>query len=302
MIKIFEKVIKEHLTEYLAERDFPLSYLKFSTVTSGSGLNDKVIFMVFKNGASLPFLCLKTVRNYEARQAILRNFNNLKTLNALTLGSPYTRLFAQALYLHDDGENIFSLETACPGKRVKLDKNNLRVVMADYFDFQGYLAERGGGSTRSMEQLAKETITKSGLSGSNQHKLLGYIAKKLPTSIRLPRIIQHGDLTLDNLLWSKDGLCIIDYDYVGSSDIPGFDLFGLFHRFNKAELLKLCKEYFPAYFKKIGGEFSSDNYRGLWFLYHLTEFTQDKSNNSRDISCEQIISDFENLYPTTSFS
>jgi len=76
MIKLFEKVIKEHLAKYLAEDNLPLSYLKFSTVTSGSGLNDKVIFLVFKNHASLPFLCLKTVRNYEAKQAILRHFHN----------------------------------------------------------------------------------------------------------------------------------------------------------------------------------------------------------------------------------
>ena len=302
MIKIFEKVIKEHLAGYVSEKDFPLSYLKFSTVTSGSGLNDKVIFLVFKNRASLPFLCLKTVRNYEAKQAILRNFNNLKILNTLVAGSPYVRIFAQAIYLYDDGENIFSIETACPGERVKLDKKKLKVVMADYFGFQEYLAKRGDGSTRGIEQLAKETVTKSGFNESDQHKLLGYLAQLSPTNIRLPRVIQHGDLTLDNILLSENGLCIIDYDYVGSSDIPGFDLFGLFHRFNRADLPKLCKEYFPTYFKKIGGEFLDDNYRGLLFLYYLIELTQGKLHNSENTSFEQVISGFERLYPLALFS
>lgn len=302
MIKIFEKVIRDSLTDRLTENDFPLDYLKYSTVTSGAGLNDKVIFLVFKNRASTPFLCLKTVRNYEAKEAILRNFNNLKKLNTLTSGSPYTRLFARALYLYDDGENIFSIETACPGERVKLDQRKLKVVMADYLGFQEYLAGQGDGSTRDMGQLAKETVIKSGFNESDQYKLLEYVAQLPPTNIKLPRIIQHGDLTLDNFLLSRNGLCIIDYDYVGNSDIPGFDLFGLFHRLNRADLLKLCKEYFPAYFKKIGGEFLDDNYRGLLFLYYLIEHTQGRSRNSENTSFEQVISGFERLYPLTLFS
>lgn len=297
MIEIFEKTIKEHSTEYLNENVFPLNYLKFSTVASGSGLNDKVIFLVFKNRSSVPFLCLKTVRNYEAKEAISRNFNNLKKLNALTVGSPYARLFARALYLYDDGENIFSIETACLGKRVNLNQERLKAVVEDYIGFQEYLAKQGGDSMRDMKQLTKETVIKSGLNESDQHKLLAYITQLPPSNTRLPRLIQHGDLTIDNLLFSKSGLRIIDYDYVGSSDIPGFDLFGLFHRFNQADSLKLCREYFPTYFEKIGGKFLDDNYRGLVFLYHLIEHTQGKTHNSRDTSPEQIILDFERLYP-----
>ncbi len=301
MIKLFEKVIKEHLAEHISEKDFPLSYLKFSTVTSGSGLNDKVIFMVFRNGTSSPSLCLKTVRNYGAREAILRNFNNLKTLNTLTLGSHYVRLFAQALYLYDDGENIFSVETVCLGKRIRLNKERLKIVVTDYSDFQKYLAQQDKNSMRDIKQLAEETAIKSGLNESDRHQLLKYIVRKLPTSITLPRIIQHGDCTSDNLLWSKNGLCIVDYDYVGNSDIPGFDLFGLLHRFDRVGLSSLCKEYFPAYFKKIGGKSLDGNYRGLFLLYHITEYVQSKPHNSKDISFTQIVSDFEHLYPATLF-
>ncbi len=297
MIKIFEKVIKEHLTDHLVESDFPLSYLKYSTVTSGSGLNDKVIFLVFKNRASLPFLCLKTVRNYGAKEAISRNFYNLKKLNELTDGSSHASLFAKALYLHDDGENIFYIETACLGKKINLDKNKLRDVIQYYIDFQEYLAKQGDGSLRDIEQLTKETVAKSGLNESGQQKLLEYIAKLPFIKIKLPRIIQHGDLTPDNLLLSESGLCIVDYDYVGNSDIPGFDLFGLFHRFRSADLLKLCEEYFPPYFEKIGGQFWNDSYRRLLFLYHLIEHTQGKLLNLESVLPEKIISDFERLYP-----
>ncbi len=170
-------------------------------------------------------------------------------------------------------------------------------MVEDYIGFQEYLAKSGDNSLRDMEELAKETIIKSRLNERDQDKLLGYIAELPLNNVKLPRIIQHGDLTLDNLLFSKNGLCIIDYDYVGSSDIPGFDLFGLFRRFNRANLAKLCEEYFPTYFKKIGGKFEGDNYRGLMFLYHLIEHTQGKLYNSEDVSFEQITSDFERLYP-----
>ena len=297
MIKIFEKVIKENLTSYLTDSDFPLSYLKFSTVTSGAGLNDKVILLVFKNRAPSPFLCLKTVRNYGAREAISRNFNNLKRLNKLTDGSPHAHLFAEALYLHDDGKNIFCIETACLGKKINLDESKLRDVVKNYVDFQEYLVKSGGYSMRSMAELAKEAVTKLGLSEKDQHKLLEYVTGLSSAEVRLPKIVQHGDLTPDNLLLSKRGLCIIDYDYVGNSDIPGFDLFGLFHRFGQANLPKLCEEYFPVYFKKIGGKFSGDNYRGLMFLYHLIEHTQGKLHHSENISFEKVIYDFEHLYP-----
>jgi hypothetical protein len=297
MIKIIEKVIKEQLAEYLTKVDFPLYYLKFSTATSGSGLNDKVIFLVFKNQACLPFLCLKTVRNYEAKQAILRNFHNLQKLNVLTVGSPHKYLFARAVFLYDDGENIFSLETACLGRRIELDKQKLKTVLAEYVAFQEYLAKQNGNSLRSMQELARETITEPGLNELGQHKLLEYFAKLPQTDIRLPRITQHGDLTIDNILLSEDGLHIVDYDDVGNTDVPGFDLFSIFRRFNSADFPKLCDEYFPAYFQKIGGKFDINNYRALLFLYNFIEYRQKKAHNFEEISVERVISGFEHLYP-----
>ena len=297
MIKIFEKVIKESLFENLTAADFPLNFLKFSTITSGAGLNDKVIFLVFKNGASSPFLCLKTVRNYEAKQAILRNFNNLQKLNSLTIGSPHEQLFARAICLHDDGENVFSIETACLGGKIGKDKQKLMVAIKDYIVFQEYLAKQSKNSSRSMQELANETIFKSGLGELEQRNVLEYFAKLPQSDINLPCIIQHGDLTPDNLLLNKDGLHIVDYDDVGKTDIPGFDLFSLFRRFGQADFYSLCEEYFSIHFKKINGKFNSNNYRGLLFLYNFVEYTQKKSHNSEEVSVEKIISGFERLYP-----
>ncbi|MEK7614401.1 MAG: phosphotransferase [Patescibacteria group bacterium] len=295
MIKIFDKVIRERGPELLAESDFPLCYLKFSTVTSGSRLNDKVIFLVFKNRAPLPFLCLKTVRNYEAKQAISRNFSNLKKLNELTTDSPYAPMFAQALHLYDDGENIFSIETACPGKRVKLNNENLKIVVAEYIGFQQYAAERSGNSITDMAQFAKEIVIHSGLKERDQQELLQFLKSFSLDGFGLPRVIQHGDLTEDNILLSKDKLCVIDYDFVDDIDLPGFDLFGLFRRYNQHEVKALCNKYLPEYFTKIGADIADidvNKHDGLLFLYYFTERILKKRRSSEGLSAELIISDF----------
>lgn len=292
MINLFEKVIREHAPGYLAESDFPLCYLKFSTVTSGSRLNDKVIFLVFKNSESLPFLCLKTVRNYESREVISRNFNNLKKLNELTLGSPYDHMFSQAVYLHDDGENIFSIETACPGKRVKLDNENLKIIVSEYTGFQQHVAKRSGDSIIDMAKFAKETIIHSGLKERDQEELLNFLKSFSLDGFWLPRVIQHGDVTEDNILLSKDRLCVIDYDFVDDIDIPGFDLFGLFRRYNQHEVKALCNKYLPEYFTKIGADVDATRYGGLLFLYYFMERILKKRHSLEDLSAKLIISDF----------
>ncbi len=300
MIKIFEKVIMEIIAGQLMDKDLPLSFLKFSTATSGFGLNDKVIFLVFKNGSLEPFLCLKTVRNYGAKHAVLRNFKNLNYLNAVTAGSPYERLFARAVHLHDDGENVFSIETACWGDRIGQNKDKLSQVISSYTDFQVHLAGQNNGDVRSIDEIARETIAKSGLPELEQKELLEYFLNLPHSNIILPRIIQHGDLTPDNVLLSKEGFCVVDYDDVGNTDIPGFDLSCLFRRFDVKNSVALCAEYLPDYFKKIGGNFNSENYRGLLFLYNFIEYSQKKSHNFEKVLAKEVISGFERLYPKPS--
>ena len=68
-------------------------FLKLCTPTSGKTLNDKVIFLVFKKGEDKPFLCVKTVRSYGAREIIVKNFNNLKTLHNLVEDSQFADMF-----------------------------------------------------------------------------------------------------------------------------------------------------------------------------------------------------------------
>lgn len=296
MITIFEKVIREKLAHELKPADFPLSFLKFSTVGSGAGLNDKVIFLVFKNEASEPFLCLKTVRNAGAAHAIVRNFENLQKLNAVTQGSPYAQIFAKAIALYNTPDVIFSIETACPGKRIGRDQTKLAKAIETYIDFQVFLAKQGGG-LQTLEEIAKETISKAKISPSDQQKILAYFNSLPAGDIRLPRILQHGDMTLDNVLLSSDGLHIVDYDDTGNINVPGFDPFSLFRRFSWTECRRLCDQYFPHYFQKIGGVFDNSKYRGLIFLYNFIEYTQKKGHNFEPVSADDVINGFERLYP-----
>jgi len=56
--------------------------------------------------------------------------------------------------------------------------------------------------------------------------------------VMLPKLIQHGDLTEDNILFEYGEMHIIDYDFVNVTDLPGFDLFGLLNRYNSREVKK----------------------------------------------------------------
>lgn len=295
MMQLIHKTIVDKLPDLINGAGESLELLKYSTPTSGKSLNDKVIFFVFKPREKVPFLCVKTVRSYDAKETIVRNFDNLKKINTLTASSPYFDLFAQALYLHDDGENIFSIETICPGKRIKLNKKKLSFVVAEYIGFQEYLAKNSSESVSDIKDFVKEIISKSKLKELDQQKLLQFTETLPLDNVKLPRLIQHGDVTEDNILLSKKRLCIIDYDFVGVTDLPGFDLFGLFSRFNQSEVKELCYKYFPKYFSRIDVDVESNKYKGLLFLYFLIERILRKPHPLENESAEKIISDFKDM-------
>jgi len=296
MIQLIEKIIIEKFLDLTGGINVKLSFLKYSTPNSGKSLDDKVIFFVFKANEKNPFLCVKTVRTYLAKNTVIKNFDNLKKLNDLTNNSKYENMFAKALYLFDDGENIFSIETVCPGIKTKLNKKRLEIVTKKYIDFQEYLARNNNGQfITDIEQFVKDIIIQSELKESDKKKILQFIGQMSFKGIRLPRIIQHGDVTEDNILLEKDSVSIIDCDFVGFTDMPGFDLFGLFYRFDKYKSKKLCYEYFPEYFIKIRADIGVDKYDNLFFLYYFLEHLRKKYLLEK-VSADEIISDFKIIY------
>lgn len=293
MIELIEKTIIDKL--FSNEKKILLSFVKYSTPTSGKNLDDKVIFFVFKDKDKEPFFVVKTVRNYGAKEIIIRNFNNLKKLNRLTENSSYTGLFAKALYLCDNSENIFSIESACSGGKTRFNKKKLNTIVREYIGFQEYLAKNNNEFIDDFGNFARDIVYKSELSERDKKEILEFLNTQSFGEIKLPKLIQHGDLTEDNILISRNKINIIDYDYVGITNLPGFDLFGLFYRYNPRETKKLCEKYFSEYFKKIGAEISNDKYDKLLFVYYFIERVIRKKHLLKDIKIAQIISDFNNL-------
>lgn len=269
-----------------------LSFLKYSTPNSGRTLQDKVIFLAFGPDAASPSLCIKTVRNYGARNTIRRSFENLKSLHAATAGKPSERLFARAVHLHDDGENIFSVETACEGERVRLTEESLEKVVRAYVEFQSEVA---APPLRGMEELLPAVLGISGLREEDRKELEMFFDSLPSSSLKLPHVLQLGDLTEDNLLLSPERLSIVDYDRVGEVDLPGFDLLGLFTRFDSARAKELCEQYLPEYFVQIGAEGRGPLSRVL-FLYYIAERTVRKPYHLKDATAGDIIADFSRLF------
>lgn len=214
MITILTKLIKEH-PEWLRVRESKLSFMKTSTPASGTKVDQsKVLIFIFEEGEKWPTLCVKTTRTYAAGEDIRRNHSHLKLLKEGVQGSNYAEMFAEPLYLYDDGKIVFCIESVCPGTRFSASNQDVGPVIEKYIAWQSYLAST---------------------------------SKKL---------IQHGDMTPDNVLVSGEDVYLIDYDYAGVSTLAGFDLYNFLSKMKLSpETLRLnCEKYFPLYFKSIEAE------------------------------------------------
>lgn len=284
MRTILEKVVREKLSRFPQARG-ALHFLKFSTVTSGSRIDDKVIFLVFAGGAPLPFLCIKTVRNYESKGVVEKNFANLRMLHEVAERSGYGGLFARPLHLYDDGESVASFETACTGRKLPLTRPRITVVLNAYTGFHASVA-------KGAELVPGETWEEQ-----MPPEVRSYLASLPQCAYALPRIPQHADLTADNMLWEGDRLHIIDYDYAGTTELAGFDLFGLLRRFDPENIRSLCETLLPGYFEAIGATVPHEAYPRLLFIYHGLAYAQKAAHDGKELNVPAIIADFRRSYP-----
>lgn len=295
MIALIEKIIREKLSGEIGH-GVALDFLRFCTPTSGSALNDKVIFLVFRRGDSSPFLCVKTTRNYAARDVIIKNFQNLSTLHSLVLRTPFERLFSLPLFLYDDDENIFSVERACVGRRARDNIRDISLIVKQYGAWQCLLAERANDFIDNISAYGLVLIEKTALPQEVKEKLAEYLLR-LPSgmSSRLPKIIQHGDFTLDNILIRREQVSIVDYDYVGISFLPGFDIWSLLCRSAPQNNFKnTYKRYFDNFYQAIG--LRIDNYKIFLYIFYLTELALKKNYLLQDTTSGKIINDFEAMF------
>lgn len=281
MISILKKVIRDH-PEWLHSSGAELSFLKLSTPSSGAKLHKgKVLIFVFEEGRELPTLCVKTSRTQADGEEIRRNYKNLKTLS----GS----MFANALYLHDDGKHIFSIETVCPGHKFKVGADNVDLVVDAYCSWQTALLHdvKKSFNPEDLKTTTFNAIDLVEVPDDTKDGLKHYyetLAQEI--EVHLPELIQHGDVTPDNVLVHKGHIFFIDYDYVGFSNVPGFDLF---HFLMKSK--SFDERYFKLYFEKIGAHISS--YKALFFLFYIQESVRKGTGNKK--TTDTLIKDFESL-------
>lgn len=303
MITFFSQLIQEH-PEWLVSKNkkSTLSFMKLSTPTSGTKPDDgKVLIFVFEDRQKIPTLCIKTTRTYEAGSVIRRNYENLKTLTERTAAvapKKVADLFARPLYLHDDGVLIFCIESVCFGEKFSSQNQNYELVIEKYRAWQSALAQKNTQNSieirdaQAIQKLALDTVQSLGLAESQVTVLMEYFhAKQLDSDTKLPILIQHGDMTPDNVLVSGNTMYLVDYDYVHVSTLPGYDLF---HFLSKSKVFGTfranCDHYFPLYYKSIGAQVQS--FEAILFLYHLQESFRKGCIGKTG---KEIIADFESL-------
>jgi thiamine kinase-like enzyme len=121
-----------------------------------------------------------------------------------------------------------------------------------------------------------------------------YSQLNFDSNIRLPRIVQHGDMTPDNVLVSGKNVYLIDYDYVGFTRLPGFDLFNFLVKLKSQKNFfpNNYEQYFWKYFKAIGAKVEVDE--GLLFVYYLLEINR-KNHQGKKKNSQEIIENFSTL-------
>jgi len=298
MIQLIEQVIREHPVWLTSLSDFSLA--KMSTPNSGSGRDQglgKVILFVFEKGKKKPTLCLKTVRTYSAKSVIERGYGNLQLLNQSISSSPELKIFAQPLLIFDNGEGVFSIETVCPGHKPST-LAELELAINKYLAWQARLAVLAEKfwEVEELSTLLRSLINELDFL-TNKKDLIEYSQKFWldgGSNFRLPKIIQHGDLTVDNILIDKTDVSLVDYDYSSIEFLPGFDLFNLLSktRGNKFFGSLLNNHYWRRYWLAIGVNEQSNG--GIFFIHYLQELRRKKDTQEK-ISAEVVISNFQKI-------
>ncbi|HRZ30058.1 MAG TPA: phosphotransferase [Candidatus Paceibacterota bacterium] len=301
MISLITQIVEKH-PEWLRGSGAPLSFLKLSTASLGRYSEEgKVLIFVFEDRQASPTLCIKTVRRYSAGDLIKRNYHNLQVLEKETRGSSFIDMFARPLDFYDDGETIFVIETICPGSMFSAQIQKMSIVIEKYTAWQTYLARLSNEAWTifDIQELVFDLIESLTLAEESPLVLHDYYNRlNLDFNIRLPRIVQHGDMTPDNVLISDKNVYLIDYDYVDFTRLPGFDLFNFLmkSKSQKNFFPDNYERYFLEYFKMIGAEVEA--VEGLLFVYYLLEIKR-KNNRGGQKNSQEIIKDFSALINKT---
>lgn len=210
--------------------------------------NKKVGFFVFNNDK--PIIFVKTVRESKYNEVIESGFKKLKHIyRELSDGSA-----PKPIYIGNHQGIIFSLETAITGKQFHSCKKqkDLERFLDWFFRFQ-----------RLMQN--KKELSIGGL----------------------PSIIQHGDLTPDNVINDRGEIRVIDWDNFGKIDMPLFDLLAFLQRWSGIRDISFIHKYSDI-IRKYLEEFKIDKkaLKFLIFNYYLLDFKRK----------EKVLTDYDKKY------
>ncbi|MBI5138656.1 MAG: hypothetical protein HZA95_02565 [Candidatus Vogelbacteria bacterium] len=299
MINLVRRIISGH-PEWTSNLNAPLSVMKMSTPTSGRSLDKgKVLLFVFEPGLKVPTWCVKTTRSYDEAELIRRNYRNLSLLRAGVDNSALSDLFAKPLFLYDNKETIFCIESVCRGQIPSVNQGVLDLVLNAYEDWQVHLLSNSNSNklwlVEDLRSLIKDTVSSFNHEDMETKKIIEYYDTLLKgDNVMLPALTQHGDLTPNNVLLSGDHVSIIDYDFIGISTLPGYDIFNFILKFHcyDVSFRAICERYLRRYFEKIGVKIVSLDV--LFFAYYILEIKR-KDCNIYKKSFEELIAGFNSL-------
>jgi len=281
MIDKITQELKNSVPAFFQSDHSDLTFLKFSTSISGTGKGNKVLFFIFENKNKIPIVVIKTVRSKSDAMVIQNGNKNLNYLNSLIEGTPYSSMFPKALMFYSDKDVLFNAETVCTGRKAK--SSDIEKIIKQYFSFSKHICKSLSDNFKIDFAYGEKLIRQ--LEGKEEtiNELISYL-KELwkDEGYVLPKVPQHGDVTIDNVLINKKFVMFIDCDIFGSIVLPGYDVFHFLTRSKVAN----WQTYLIDYFQTLNIEYVPD--KKLFFMYFLHELTIKKdyilnNRNSRDV-------------------
>ena len=278
MINYLEKLILENWENWASGvKPKGLDFLK--THAGQAVRNKKVGFFVFANNK--PIIFAKTIRENRYNKTIESGFDRLKSIYKYLENESVPK----PIYLGNHQGIAFSLETAILGKQFHSCKKqkDLKKFLEWFFEFQRLMIQKkkisGSQLKKYIDELVKKFFDLYELE-KDLRELIKDLAEELKRNIdalSLPLIVQHGDLTPDNVLSDKGKIKVIDWDNFGKIDLPLFDLLVFLQRWSGIRDVSFVDKY-PAVIEEYFKRFKIDKkaLKLLLFCYYLLDFLRKK--------------------------
>jgi thiamine kinase-like enzyme len=233
-----------------------LSWLKLSTPNSGRGPLSKVIFLLFQPNSATPTLCVKTVRSARDNQTITAAYERLQRLRSMIQDSPFSSNFPEPLLIATDSDTgtMVSIETACQGQ--KASAADIDHIFTLYSEVEKYFWSQQKQGYESIQTCLDEILGSMRIDDTIAEQLRSFMSELGNNeAIVWPRVAQHGDFTLDNVLIDEKGsIGVIDCERFGIINLAGYDIWQLLLRKNGGQLDKVALESLSAHLQSMGGK------------------------------------------------